>query len=621
MTLTARIRFWFISGFIIPPLIWFSLITYYKLVDVPELIMLLNNPIQIVYILTMIITAFLVMRKKLFNILDYYFDSNDDTLITAQKSISFLPKFFLISVILYCVIGVIIGFINQSFIDTKESILGASLALSLILLFSTFFFINITIILEKLADGIPLSRKYKFINFRSKIFISSLLTVLGGILSIITATFIIVNQADFSSVSNNFLKNHLFYILIEKFTVTAIIIIAVSVSNVLLLIKQIARPLVESVDILTESTKQVSSGAKQVSVASQKLAEGASEQASSLEETSASLEEIAAMTQNNRDVSVKANSMVEETKEFVDLASNSMVELRQKINQLKTAMIESKKGMQEIKLSTDEVKNSSEKTGKIIKVIEEIAFQTNLLALNAAVEAARAGEAGMGFAVVADEVRSLAQRSSEAAKEITTLIDQAIQSTKISYSLTQGGYDLVENSYKWTANIFELSQTTEKNFALVVGVIKELKEIIQEINTASREQSIAIDQVNITVATMSDVTHSNASNSEQSASASEQLNAQAQAMLEVVKALVKLIGQQDEKQHFNNQSINKNLPANQGSLVIHKKAVKVGREKTAVIPLLDDRQGFMDMEKDLPPNPRMDENGFKDYEANYNREK
>ena len=262
---------------------------------------------------------------------------------------------------------------------------------------------------------------------------------------------------------------------------------------------------------LTESSEQVTSGSQQVSETSQKLAEGASEQASSLEETSASLEEISAMTNNNSEISIKANSMAEETSKIAERANGSM-------KKLKTAIVE--------------ITSSSEQTSKIIKVIDEIAFQTNLLALNAAVEAARAGEAGMGFAVVADEVRNLAQRSAEAAKNTSGLIDNSIKKIEEGYNLTQ---------------------TTEKDFSEVVETIIKLKELIEEVTQASGEQAQGIEQINQTVSNMDIVTQSNAASSQESAAASEEMSAQAMMMMNIVEHLANLVGVKNNKTKTNHE--------------------------------------------------------------------
>src|SRR5262249_35733359 len=149
------------------------------------------------------------------------------------------------------------------------------------------------------------------------------------------------------------------------------------------------------------------------------------------------------------------------------------------------------------------------KIGDIISVIDEIARQTNLLALNAAVEAARAGEAGRGFAVVASEVRSLAQRSSQAAKDIK---------------------DLITNSSGQVQEGVELVNKAGASLAEIVGSIKKVAEIVAEIASASAEQSTGIDQVNTALAQMDGATQQNSALVEQNAAAAKALERQSATM-------------------------------------------------------------------------------------------
>lgn len=251
---------------------------------------------------------------------------------------------------------------------------------------------------------------------------------------------------------------------------------------------------------LDEGADQVASASGQISSSSQSLAEGASQQAASLEETSSSLEEMASMTKRNADNSSHADSLTRESRK---------------------AVADSKKSMSELTRSMDEISKASEETSKIIKTIDEIAFQTNLLALNAAVEAARAGEAGAGFAVVADEVRNLAMRAASAAKDTSELIEST--TGKISQ-----GADLVHK----TNEAFEKVETNTSRVAELMG----------EISAASREQSEGIEQINVAVSEMDKVTQQNAANAEESASSSEEMNAQAAQMKTMVDDLVLLVG-------------------------------------------------------------------------------
>jgi methyl-accepting chemotaxis protein len=237
-----------------------------------------------------------------------------------------------------------------------------------------------------------------------------------------------------------------------------------------------------------------------VSGASQQLAEGASQQAAALEETSSSMEEMSSMTKQNADHANQANALMNETNQVVEQANQSMVALT---------------------VSMKDISAASDKTAKIIKTIDEIAFQTNLLALNAAVEAARAGEAGAGFAVVADEVRNLAMRAAEAAKNTANLIEGTI--TKI-----KDGSELVHK--------------TAGNFTQVATSTSKVKELLGEIAAASNEQAQGVDQICKAVTEMDKVVQQNAANAEESASASEELSAQAAEMNGIIGDLVLLIG-------------------------------------------------------------------------------
>ncbi len=251
---------------------------------------------------------------------------------------------------------------------------------------------------------------------------------------------------------------------------------------------------------LNEASEQVASAAGQVSSASQSLAEGATEQAAGLEETSSSLEEMSSMTKQNADNAQQANTLAADARKAASSGSESMARMSEAI---------------------DEIQKSSDETAKIIKVIDEIAFQTNLLALNAAVEAARAGEAGKGFAVVAEEVRNLAMRSAEAAKNTAAMIEESVKNAN---------------------NGVEIASEVSKVLEDIVEGVTKTTDLVGEIAAASREQAQGINQVNTAVSQMDKVTQQNAANAEESASASEELSAQAESMQQVVQELVTLVG-------------------------------------------------------------------------------
>ena len=242
------------------------------------------------------------------------------------------------------------------------------------------------------------------------------------------------------------------------------------------------------------TSREVSSAAAEISTATTDLSQRTEEQAASLEETSASMEQIAATVKKNAENAKHANDLTRGTHEVADRRGEVVAEAV-------SAMAR--------------IEESSRKIADIILVIDEIARQTNLLALNAAVEAARAGEAGRGFAVVASEVRSLAQRSSQAAKDIKDLITN-------SSTLVQDGVQLVNRA-----------GTSLKE---ILDSIKQVADIVADISTASNEQAGGIEQINKALTQMDEVTQQNSAMVEENAATARTLEQQAGAMDERIGA-------------------------------------------------------------------------------------
>ncbi len=279
----------------------------------------------------------------------------------------------------------------------------------------------------------------------------------------------------------------------------AIIAIIAGIIAAIFIAKGIVMVLKKIISSLSGGANQVKSASAEVSSSGQSLASGASEQAASLEEISASLEEMTAMTQQNTANASQANTMSTDAANAANHGITAMETMTSTIN---------------------EIKSSSDQTAKIIKTIDEIAFQTNLLALNAAVEAARAGEAGKGFAVVAEEVRNLAQRSAQAAKDTSALI---------------------EESQKNADSGVNAADEVNKIIATISDSVTKVSQLIGEVSVASKEQSEGINQVNEAVAQLDQLTQSNAANAEEAAASGEELDAQANELTSVVGSLSAMV--------------------------------------------------------------------------------
>jgi methyl-accepting chemotaxis protein len=288
--------------------------------------------------------------------------------------------------------------------------------------------------------------------------------------------------------------------------IIALICLGLVIAVAILITRSIARPINRVIEGLSRGSNEVTAASGQVAGTSQELAEGASEQAASLEEVSASMEQMSAMTTRNAENSHEANQLMQTARDIVGQGQAATRRMTDAIGK---------------------ISKSADETARIMKTIDEIAFQTNLLALNAAVEAARAGEAGKGFAVVAEEVRNLAQRSAEAARSTS---------------------DLIEDSRKNAANGVSVSSEVAQILDRIVESATKVAQLVDEISSAAREQANGISQITISVSEMDKVVQGNAAAAEESSSASEQLSSQAVELNNMVQELNRIVSGYAEMQ-------------------------------------------------------------------------
>ncbi|MCL1805729.1 MAG: methyl-accepting chemotaxis protein [Clostridiales bacterium] len=243
---------------------------------------------------------------------------------------------------------------------------------------------------------------------------------------------------------------------------------------------------------ISTATVQVAMGSKQIADSAQSLAQGSTQQAATVVELSDTISDISRKTIANSELAGRAAELANTIKSDAEKGNRQMDDMMEAVR---------------------DINQASQDIGKVIKVIDDIAFQTNILALNAAVEAARAGAAGKGFAVVAEEVRNLAAKSADAAKDTGAMISNSIEKAELGA---------------------RIASETAASLAEIVSGINESSQIAGEIAGSSEEQTVNIQRVNTGIDQVAQVVQQNSATAEESAAASEELSGQSDMLTELI---------------------------------------------------------------------------------------
>ncbi len=273
---------------------------------------------------------------------------------------------------------------------------------------------------------------------------------------------------------------------------------------------------------IADNAQVLSSAANEISATSEQMAKGSRDQAERVGDVSTAVEEMAASIVESSKNAESASDASRNSSDTATKGGDIVGQTIQGMQEINRVVRESAESMTELARAADDI-------GRIISVIDDIADQTNLLALNAAIEAARAGEQGRGFAVVADEVRKLAERTGTATGEIASMI-RGIQdkSEHAVHSMELGVQEIDKGR--------GLADTAGESLKEVVSTAESVMSMIQQIASATQEQSAGAEVVSRNIEQISSVAKETASGAEQSASVAEELNKQTQMLQDIVES-------------------------------------------------------------------------------------